>query len=268
MTSWMESLVGPENAALATWIVIALAVIIVALIIFRLVRGMTTGAFISGGRNRKARLAVMDATAIDPRRRLVLIRRDDVEHLILIGGANDLVIEQDIRMIPRSTRGMAAEAEAAASAEPAEVPAVPEPPAPKPGIMTSRPFAGRDATLPPRQAAPARPAPAPPPAPAPKQAPSWRASPPAEPRPATPAAPPKPPAAPQQPAQTRQPAPQPAPVKAAAPAASTSDDLDDELLRELNQSLAGDKQAPAASDDHSLDDEMAKLLGELSRERK
>jgi len=32
------------------------------------------------------RLAVVDAAAVDGRRRLVLIRRDNVEHLLMIGG--------------------------------------------------------------------------------------------------------------------------------------------------------------------------------------
>lgn len=42
------------------------------------------------------RLQVLDTVAIDARRRLVLIRRDNVEHLILIGGPADLVVEGDI----------------------------------------------------------------------------------------------------------------------------------------------------------------------------
>ena len=48
------------------------------------------------GRGRQPRLAVLDQAAVDKRRRLVLIRRDNVEHLILIGGATDVVIEQQI----------------------------------------------------------------------------------------------------------------------------------------------------------------------------
>ncbi|SIQ13207.1 Flagellar biosynthesis protein, FliO [Rhizobium sp. RU20A] len=52
--------------------------------------------FIRGGRNRQPRLAVLDAAAVDTRRRLVLVRRDDVEHLILIGGPTDVVIESRI----------------------------------------------------------------------------------------------------------------------------------------------------------------------------
>jgi hypothetical protein len=54
--------------------------------------------FIAGGRGRKARLAVMDAAPVDNHRRLVLVRRDDVEHLLMIGDAGDIVIEQNIRI--------------------------------------------------------------------------------------------------------------------------------------------------------------------------
>ncbi len=47
-------------------------------------------------RGRQPRLAVIDAAAVDARRRLVLIRRDNVEHLIMIGGPTDIVVEQNI----------------------------------------------------------------------------------------------------------------------------------------------------------------------------
>ncbi len=43
---------------------------------------------------------MLDAAAVDTRRRLVLIRRDDVEHLILIGGPTDVVIESRIATTP------------------------------------------------------------------------------------------------------------------------------------------------------------------------
>ncbi|MDX6807492.1 flagellar biosynthetic protein FliO, partial [Terrihabitans sp. PJ23] len=52
------------------------------------------------GRARQPRLGVLDAFAIDARRRLVLIRRDNVEHLIMIGGPNDLVVESNIVRAP------------------------------------------------------------------------------------------------------------------------------------------------------------------------
>ena len=45
---------------------------------------------------KQSRLAVIDTAAVDARRRLVLIRRDDAEHLIMIGGPTDIVIEPNI----------------------------------------------------------------------------------------------------------------------------------------------------------------------------
>jgi hypothetical protein len=50
----------------------------------------------TAARGRQPRLAVIDAAAIDARRRLVLIRRDNVEHLLIMGGPTDVVVEQNI----------------------------------------------------------------------------------------------------------------------------------------------------------------------------
>jgi hypothetical protein len=47
-------------------------------------------------RGRMPRLAVIDAAAVDGRRRLVLVRRDNIEHLIMIGGPTDIVVESTI----------------------------------------------------------------------------------------------------------------------------------------------------------------------------
>jgi flagellar biogenesis protein FliO len=49
-----------------------------------------------GARGRQPRLAVIDAATVDGRRRLVLIRRDNIEHLLMIGGPTDLVVEPNI----------------------------------------------------------------------------------------------------------------------------------------------------------------------------
>ena len=43
------------------------------------------------------RLQVVETLAVDARRRLVLVRRDQTEHLILVGGANELTVETGIR---------------------------------------------------------------------------------------------------------------------------------------------------------------------------
>src|SRR5258708_19092642 len=49
-----------------------------------------------GPRGRQPRLAVIDAAAVDARRRLILIKRDNVEHLLMIGGPTDIVGESNI----------------------------------------------------------------------------------------------------------------------------------------------------------------------------
>jgi hypothetical protein len=46
---------------------------------------------------RTRRLAYVERTALEGGRKLLLVRRDDVEHLILIGGPIDLVVESGIR---------------------------------------------------------------------------------------------------------------------------------------------------------------------------
>lgn len=50
----------------------------------------------AGARGRQPRLAVIDAATVDGRRRLVLIRRDNIEHLLMIGGPTDVVVEPNI----------------------------------------------------------------------------------------------------------------------------------------------------------------------------
>ena len=45
------------------------------------------------GRTRPVRLAIVDAFDLDRKRQLVIVRRDNIEHLLMIGGPNDLVIE-------------------------------------------------------------------------------------------------------------------------------------------------------------------------------
>jgi len=52
-------------------------------------------------RGRQPRLAMIDAAPVDGRRRLVLVRRDNVEHLLLVGGPSDILVEQNIvRAVP------------------------------------------------------------------------------------------------------------------------------------------------------------------------
>ncbi|HBM13514.1 MAG TPA: flagellar biosynthesis protein FliO, partial [Rhodospirillaceae bacterium] len=43
---------------------------------------------------------IVDSLTLDPRRRLVLVRRDGVEHLLLLGAQSDLAIETGIDAAP------------------------------------------------------------------------------------------------------------------------------------------------------------------------
>lgn len=47
-------------------------------------------------RGRDRRLGVVESASVDARRKLILIRRDNVEHLIMTGGPVDVLIETGI----------------------------------------------------------------------------------------------------------------------------------------------------------------------------
>ena len=55
-------------------------------------------------RGRQPRLAVIDYASVDARRRLILVRRDNVEHLVMIGGPTDVVVESSIVRAAAATR--------------------------------------------------------------------------------------------------------------------------------------------------------------------
>jgi flagellar protein FliO/FliZ len=46
------------------------------------------------------RLQVVEIRPLDARRRLVLVRRDDVEHLILLGASSEIIIEGGFQSPP------------------------------------------------------------------------------------------------------------------------------------------------------------------------
>lgn len=49
---------------------------------------------------RDKRLGAIETAAVDARRKLLLVRRDDVEHLVMIGGPVDMLIETGIKGRP------------------------------------------------------------------------------------------------------------------------------------------------------------------------
>ena len=81
---------------------------------------------------RGQRLGVSEYYEVDKDRRLVLVRRDAVEHLILIGGPQDIVIEQNIGAPPEALPpGMARPAPRAPVFKTAPIRTAPDPAAPR-----------------------------------------------------------------------------------------------------------------------------------------
>ena len=50
------------------------------------------------------RLQILEVRSLDARRKLVLVRRDSVDHLLLLGSQSDLVIESGIRDVNNHPR--------------------------------------------------------------------------------------------------------------------------------------------------------------------
>ncbi len=90
--------------------VVAIVVVALALFIFR---SRLFGRRKGRERARSAlldhpRVEVLETKVIDEERKLVLIRCDQVEHLIMIGGAADLVVENDVKKVRPQTQTPAA----------------------------------------------------------------------------------------------------------------------------------------------------------------
>ena len=92
---WLVETIGPAAATVVTWMVAVLVVLVLLLLVLRMLRGLLPGIYVRGGKSRH-RLAVVDAAPVDANRRLILVRRDEVEHLLLIGGSGDVIVETGI----------------------------------------------------------------------------------------------------------------------------------------------------------------------------
>jgi flagellar protein FliO/FliZ len=61
---------------------------------------------------------VIDSASVDGRRRLIIVRRDNVEHLLMIGGPSDVVVEQNIVRGMPAGRDLAARVLSGGDAQP------------------------------------------------------------------------------------------------------------------------------------------------------
>ena len=145
MYNWIESTFNVSGGA--TQVIAAILALIAVLLLFSIfvfVLKRLTGANTPQNRSRQPRIAVMDSTNVDARRQLILIRRDNVEHLLLVGGPSDLVVEQNIvRNAPvAAQRPAASTAPASAGSGTMKMPTAPGPDIPaKPDEVTRQPVA-------------------------------------------------------------------------------------------------------------------------------
>ncbi|MGE3148617.1 MAG: flagellar biosynthetic protein FliO [Pseudorhodoplanes sp.] len=87
----MESLFSSTPMKFLFAFIVVFALIgVVAWVVRRFGNG---GMNAAGARGRQPRLALLESAPVDARRRLLLIRRDNVEHLLLVGGPTDVVVE-------------------------------------------------------------------------------------------------------------------------------------------------------------------------------
>lgn len=114
-----DKLFGAEAGPVINYLfAFALVIALIFLAFWLFKRFFNRSNFNFGPRTGQRRLGVVEASGVDGNRRLILIRRDDVEHLVLIGGSADLLVEGNINR----------EAEIAAQNKPQQ----PLQPAPKP----------------------------------------------------------------------------------------------------------------------------------------
>src|SRR5215831_815145 len=91
-----ESLFGAEMPLAVRFFVAFLIVLGLIGAIAWAVRRFGSSRLGTSTRGRQPRLAVIDYASVDGRRRLILVRRDNVEHLLMIGGPTDVVVEPNI----------------------------------------------------------------------------------------------------------------------------------------------------------------------------
>jgi flagellar protein FliO/FliZ len=111
----VEALLGGGASSYKVLFAVVVVVVLLALAFWALRRFASSRLRGAAARGRQPRLAVIDSAAVDGRRRLLLIRRDNVEHLIMIGGPTDVVVEQNILRAATAAREVALARGAAAA---------------------------------------------------------------------------------------------------------------------------------------------------------
>jgi flagellar protein FliO/FliZ len=125
---------GFENSLVTAALALGVVLVLIVLGLWVLKVFFRASTNLSRGRNR--RINVVDSVMLDPRRQLFIVRRDNVEHLILTGGPQDLVVES----------GIAVEKPAGPAARRPVLPSVPAAPAATAAPTEQRPVSSHPVT--------------------------------------------------------------------------------------------------------------------------
>jgi flagellar protein FliO/FliZ len=95
---FITGLIGESGTTLLTSVLALVAVLALAVLGLWLLK-LTMKGTSTLGRSRNRRLGVVEQLQIDARRQVLIIRRDDVEHVIMTGGGQDVVVETGIPVV-------------------------------------------------------------------------------------------------------------------------------------------------------------------------
>ncbi|MEM6383875.1 MAG: flagellar biosynthetic protein FliO [Pseudomonadota bacterium] len=86
---------GETGGAVAQFVLALIFVVLLIILVAWVIKRFGGGRFgvAAGG---KADLEIVDTLAVDPKRRLVLVRHGKLEHLLLIGGGSDEIVERSM----------------------------------------------------------------------------------------------------------------------------------------------------------------------------
>ena len=107
MPQWIIDRFGPSLAQFVWVALVAAVVCVLAVVVIVLGKRLFANGSGLGPRAKTPRLQVVDIARIDDKRKLVLLRRDEVEHLILVGGQTDILVEGPILRVPAAARPVA-----------------------------------------------------------------------------------------------------------------------------------------------------------------
>jgi hypothetical protein len=132
---------GSGNTILTSALALGVVLVLIVLGLWVLKFVMHAGTAL---RPQGRRVQVIEQVQVDAKRKLLVIRRDDVEHLVMTGGPQDVVIESGIAVAEKSAlpfRRTPAAAPPAEEMKPAPMPEPPQPTALRPHIERLRDFA-------------------------------------------------------------------------------------------------------------------------------